>query len=147
ALVGVDDDVDVGVLPEAAFHHATEHILQDAHHGDAVDVLEILEFAEGLDEVDGAHYRSVERDGCFGCFDFGEGYHGGFLVRFGQAALDLGGMLYAQGDGLLVHPVQEAAQSAAIHEVQIDQAAHVLVVLTHDLERATDAGTAELDLQ
>ena len=55
ALVRVDDDVHLGLFPEAAFHDTTEDILQDAHHGDAVDVLDVLEFAEGLDEVHGAH--------------------------------------------------------------------------------------------
>ena len=46
ALVDVHDDVDEvgGVGVELLVQHATEHILDDAHHGLAVNVLELLEF-------------------------------------------------------------------------------------------------------
>src|SRR5690606_6822159 len=54
-LVRVDDDVHVGLFAKALLHHAAEDILQDAHQGHTVDVLEVLELAEGLDEVYGAH--------------------------------------------------------------------------------------------
>ena len=53
--IGVDDDVHVGFFAKAAPYHATEDILQDAHHGHTVDVLEVLEFPEGFDEVHSAH--------------------------------------------------------------------------------------------
>jgi hypothetical protein len=54
-LVGVDDDVHAGFLAKALLDDSAEDILQDAHHGHPVDVLEVLEFSEGLDEVHGAH--------------------------------------------------------------------------------------------
>jgi energy-coupling factor transport system ATP-binding protein len=49
-LVNIHDDVDeVGsVAIELLVQHATEHILDDAHHGFAVDVLEFLEFRESF---------------------------------------------------------------------------------------------------
>ena len=55
ALIRVDDDVEVRVVPVLLLNHRTEDILEDAHHYLAVDVLELLEFLEGINQIEMRH--------------------------------------------------------------------------------------------